>query len=390
MALGVIYCIIGLAVLGFASDRLVVHAGQIATRFNISQVIIGAVIVGFGTSAPELAVSGWAAASGDVDLGVGNIIGSNVANVTLVLGVAALITPVPVRRQQIYRELPACLTSVVVFAMLVQDGLSRIEGVILFVALVVVMLSLYAREFLAVLRPGSASGVSDFEAALKWLNDESSGPRFGTADIEKADSEADAESVPSPEEFTDEEFSAAEPADTDAAVSTKSDWKKVLTHGFGSKSGKLEEYSLASDVVWLLVGILGTVGGAQLLVAGAERIADELDLGSGFVGLTVVAVGTSLPELVTAAAASRRGMNQLLVGNVLGSNIFNCLAVGGLVGVLGNSGLEDSNLSSIATFIMVGMMFWMAIAATTRQKISRWESALLLASWFVSMPFIIS
>lgn len=144
------------------------------------------------------------------------------------------------------------------------------------------------------------------------------------------------------------------------------------------------------DIIWLVIGLVGTVGGAQLLVNGAQRIAEELDLGSGFIGLTVVAVGTSLPELVTASAASRRGMNELLVGNVLGSNIFNSLAGGGLVGVVGNSGLAESNLAGTATFIMLGVMVWIAVAATTRQKISRWESALLLAGWFISLPFIIS
>lgn len=195
MALGIIFCGIGLTVLGFASDKLVVNSGHIATRFNIPPVIIGAVIVGFGTSAPELVVSSLAAANGDADLGVGNIIGSNVANATLVLGVAALITPVRVRKEQIFRELPMCLASVGVFALLVQNGISRVEGLILFGCLVTVMLLLYAKD------------------GLKFLKSE-------TAQMEVRPSSG--------------EINVAEPK-TGMVVDERSAWRQVLDHGFGAK-----------------------------------------------------------------------------------------------------------------------------------------------------------
>ena len=308
MALGIALVAVGLAVLGLASDRLVLYAGHLATRFKISPAIIGAVIVGFGTSAPEMAVSGWAAAQGDVDLGVGNIIGSNVANITLVLGLAALISPIPIRILQLYREFPACLVSVGVFALLVQGGLTWIEGLVLLVLLAVVLGMLVAQ-------PGA--------------------------------------------------------------------------DGFEAEAGEIAQGTLRQEVLWVVLGIVGTVGGAQLLVEGAQRIAEELDLESGFVGLTVVAVGTSLPELVTAVAASRRGMNQLLVGNVLGSNIFNSLAVGGLVGVLGNSPLADASLTRLPIYILAGVTVWSFISALTRQQINRWESAVLVVAWGASLPFII-
>ncbi len=356
MALGIIYCVIGLAVLGFASDRLVVNAGHIATRFNISTVLIGAVVVGFGTSAPEMAVSGWAAANGDVDLGVGNIIGSNVANVTLVLGVAALITPVPVPRRQLLREFPACLAAVSVFALVVQGGVSRVEGVGLLVCSVLVLFLLYGKDLFRL---------------------------FGASNATPS-SVPSSESVPAPSVPPTPSASAPAPLDERSA------WRQIWAHGFGNRSGQFTEHGLRYDIIWLLIGLAGTVGGAQLLVAGAQRVAEELDLGSGFVGLTVVAVGTSLPELVTASAASRRGMNGLLVGNVLGSNIFNSLAVGGLVGVVGNSALEDGGLSGTAVVIMLAFMVWMAVSAATKHKINRWESAVLLVGWFVSLPFIIS
>jgi len=400
VALGIILCGIGLTVLGFASDRLVVNSGHLATRFNIPPVIIGAVVVGFGTSAPELVVSSLAAVNGDPDLGVGNIIGSNVANVTLVLGVAALITPVRVRKAQLFKELPMCLASVAVFALLVQNGLSRVEGLILIGCLVAGLVILYTRDGLKVLKSEAARVEPGRPSGEATLAEPEAGPVM--PDAIPAVSEAGiiapeagiiaSESgiiTPEADPVTPESGTITPEADP-AEVDERSAWRQVWNHGFGAKKGRFLAQGLWLDIIWLAIGLGGTVGGAQLLVTGAQRIAEELDLGSGFIGLTVVAVGTSLPELVTASAASRRGMNELLVGNVLGSNIFNALAGGGLVGLLGNSGTVDSNLAGTATFIMLGVMVWTAIAATTRRKISRWESALLLAGWFASLPFIIS
>ena len=141
------------------------------------------------------------------------------------------------------------------------------------------------------------------------------------------------------------------------------------------------------DILWLIIGLGGTIASAQLIVEGAQLIAQALDLGSGFVGLTLVAAGTSLPELVTAAAASRRRMNELIIGNILGSNIFNSLAVGGLVGVIGATDLQDATLSGAATVVMLICMLAMALFVATRGKVSRIEGAILLAAWFAALPF---
>ena len=311
MFLGIVLLVIGLAILGFSSDRLVVYAGYLATRLKISQAIIGAVIVGFGTSAPEMAVSGLAAANGDVDLGVGNIIGSNVANTTLVLGIAALISPIVIRKEQLYREFPLCVVTIAGFAVLVQNGINWLEGTFLLVGMVLVLGFLIHQE----------------------------------------------------------KFSSN---------------KSEISHDAVSVS-----HTVYKEILWVAGGILGTVAGAQLLVSGAQRIADELNLGSGFVGLTLVAVGTSLPELVTAVAASRRGMNQLLLGNVLGSNIFNCLAVGGLVGVLGNSAVEDTDLVSLPVYIMLGVIVWAFVSGLNGKVLKRWEASLLVMVWVASLPFVI-
>lgn len=314
MTAGIIFSVVGLAILAYVSDKFVAAAGSIAAHYRISPVIIGAVIVGFGTSAPEMAVSGIAAANGDSDLGIGNVIGSNVANVTLVLGAAALVAPVPIRRALLRRELIISVGAVGLFALLVQGGLHLLDGIILLGVLAGLIAGLFGTEWDRLFRRGPheiASGSDDT-------------PR---------------------------------------------------TH------------LPRRDILWLIIGLGGTIASAQLIVEGAQLIAQALDLGSGFVGLTLVAAGTSLPELVTAAAASRRRMNELIIGNILGSNIFNSLAVGGLVGVIGATDLQDATLSGAATVVMLICMLAMALFVATRGKVSRIEGAILLAAWFAALPF---
>ena len=314
MTAGIIFSVVGLAMLAYVSDKFVEAAGSIAAHYRISPIIIGAVIVGFGTSAPEMAVSGIAAANGDSDLGIGNVIGSNVANVTLVLGAAALVAPVPIRRALLRRELIISVGAVGLFALLVQGGLHLLDGIILLGVLAGLIAGLFGTEWDRLFRRG--------------------------------------------------------PHDTAAGSANT-----PRTH------------LPRRDILWLIIGLGGTIASAQLIVEGAQLIANALDLGSGFVGLTLVAAGTSLPELVTAAAASRRGMNELIIGNILGSNIFNSLAVGGLVGVIGATDLQDATLAGAATVVMLICMLAMALFVITRGKVSRIEGAILLAAWFVALPF---
>ena len=163
MTAGIIFSVVGLAILAYVSDKFVAAAGSIAAHYRISPVIIGAVIVGFGTSAPEMAVSGIAAANGDSDLGIGNVIGSNVANVTLVLGAAALVAPVPIRRALLRRELIISVGAVGPFALLVQGGLHLLDGIILLGVLAGLIAGLFGTEWDRLFRrgPHEAAGGSD-------------------------------------------------------------------------------------------------------------------------------------------------------------------------------------------------------------------------------------
>lgn len=223
MLLEFVAVVAGIAALWWGGDQFVIGAARVASVFRVSPVVVGAVLVGFGTSAPELLVSGVAAGQGDLDLGVGNIIGSNLANLTLVLGVASIIATIPATRASVRREAPLALGAMVLFAFLVQDGLSKVEGGVLAVALVVSLSIIMS----------------------------------GTRDDRM------------PEEVGE------------------------LIGG---------EVQANRELGRTLVGLVVIVGGAWFLVWGAVGLADRLGLSGGFVGFTLVAIGTSLPELVTAAA----------------------------------------------------------------------------------------
>lgn len=306
----------GLVLLAVAPDRFVAGSASLADRWGLSRVVIGAVVVGFGTSTPEMLVSGLAAAGGEPEVGVGNVIGSNLANLGLIIGVAALIGRLTVPSGLLRRELPLMVAATVLFAVAVQGGLSRREGFVLLAALV--------GALAALLRQASVSDTEQGELA---------------------------EEV---EEFLADE--ATQPA-----------WRMGLD---------------------TFAGLAGTLLGAQLLVWGAVELAERQGLSGGFVGLTIVALGTSLPELVTAVAAARAGEDQLILGNVLGSNLFNCLAVGGLVGVVGPAALDDASLTVGAVGLMLVMTCLGTAVLARRQQVSRGEALTLLVTYLACLPLL--
>ena len=266
MLLGLVLSVVGLAVLAVAAGQFVRGAARLAVVLRLTPVVVGAIVVGFGTSLPEMLVSGVAAANGRLDIGVGNIVGSNVANISLVLGAASFVAVVPVAAGIIRKDAAISVAAVAVFALLVQGDLHRWEGAALLAAL-----------------------GAWFVVVLRGAHTDSDG-----ADLDDL-SELVGEHPPS----------------------------------VGLESART------------IVSLALVAGSAYVLVEGAERIAEALNLSGGFVGYTLVAVGTSAPELVTAVVAARQRETELLVGNLLGSNVFNSLAVGGVISLAGPGPVGD-------------------------------------------------
>ncbi len=318
MLLPILGVVLGLALLTVAADQFVVGATRIAARLRVSTVVIGAVVIGFGTSAPELVVSVLAGLQGSLDLAVGNIVGSNVANLSLVLGVAALISPVTVSSPVLRREAPLSLGLVLLFGLLLQTGtLTLLDGALLFTGLVAALsITLFSAR-----RPGAPGAPVAVDSVQEFL-------------------------------------------------------------GTGAR------LSLPRESTRTLLGLLGTLGAAQLLVVSATTVARELGLSEAFIGLTVVAIGTSLPELATAVQAARRDETDLLIGNLLGSNVFNSGAVAAAAAVAGAGQPISDTVSGVGTVLMVGVATLATLFMVSRRTVHRIEALLLLAIYVGTLPLL--
>jgi cation:H+ antiporter len=306
--IGFLFAIGGLIALTFASDQFVKGAARLATIFRVAPVVVGAVVIGFGTSAPEMVVSGVAAFDNNLDIGVGNVVGSNAANISLVLAAATFVTVIPVQSRTLRREAPISVAAVVVFALLIQGGLERWEGALLAGLLAVVLIS--------VLRSARADD-----------------PLAGEVEELLGD----------------------------------------------------EQHFVRLESIRTTIGLVVVAASAWFIVDGAMRIAEELDLSGGFVGFTLIAVGTSAPELVTALAAARQGETELLIGNLLGSNVFNSLAVGGVIGLVGPGPVLDTRLAEWGSLLMIGIVVLSWVFMTTGKRVTKREGIILLSLWIASV-----
>jgi cation:H+ antiporter len=305
--------VVGVALLAYAADQFVLGAARVALIGRVSPLVVGVVIVGFGTSSPELLVSAIAAGSGDAEIAIGNIVGSNIANLSMLLGIGAIIIPITVASRTVRREAPLTVAAVAAFIVVVQGGIGAIEGVVLLLGL---------GGALWVIMRGSRRPTGD---------------PIG----------------PEAEELAD-----------------------PSGHRWGP------------EVVRTVLGLLGTVGGAQLLLWGATDVADRAGLAEGFVGATLVAVGTSLPELVTVVQSARRRETDLIVGNLLGSNLFNSLGVTGVVGLVGTDVVDDRALTLIGPGAALAVAVLAAFAMRTRGRVERWEGVALVVVYAAIVPFL--
>lgn len=307
--------LIGLTVLYFAADALVEGAGSMALRLGITPLIVGLTVVAFGTSAPELVVSLAAVMTNSDDISVGNIVGSNIANLALILGLSALIKPIVVHGDIIRREYPVMLGASVLLVGLMFDGtLSRIDGLIL-LGCMAGYLGVMANRAKHAIR--SAKNDAESREALE--------------DIE----------------------------DIDPAKSTH-----------------------AKDLAKVVFGIIGLTIGAKLMVDSAVVIATSFGVSQLVIGITIVAIGTSLPELATSVVAAYRGESDISVGNVIGSNIFNILSVLGIVAAISPITV-GANALKYDLWVMIGVALIIWPVMWSGKRISRVEGGLFLIGYTV-------
>lgn len=274
MILPIVAVIVGLVVLVWSADKFVDGAVGVARFCGMSTLLIGMVVVGFGTSAPEMVVSALSAMQGNPELALGNAYGSNIANIALILGVTAVIMPVLVKREALKRDLPILLAvTALTIVLLVDGGVSRLDGVILLLVF---------------------AGVMGFNIWSELRSKKAAG------------------------NATD----AADDASEDGA----------------------ESASLGKSIFWLVLGLVLLVVSSRALVWGACDIARALGVSDLLIGLTIVAVGTSLPELASSIVAARKGEDDLAFGNIVGSNLFNTLAVVGIAATIAPMQSFDANV----------------------------------------------
>ena len=315
VALNLLFAIIALVV-GFVAvvwgaDRFVYGAAGLARNFGVSRIVIGLTIVAFGTSAPELLVSGMAAAAGSREMGVGNAVGSNITNSTLVLGAAALAGPLSVHSRLLIREIPVLFGAMAVAWCFLWDGeLSRPEALILLAGMVLL---------------------------ITWLSMESR--------LEQVD----------------------------ASVAVGSD----LDHDIP------DSLPAPKAIGVFLAGLIFLLAGSRVLVWGAVAIAHDLGVSELVVGLTLVALGTSLPELAASVAAARRNEPDIAVGNVVGSNIFNLLGVLALPGIIAPGAVNRSVIRRDFPIMLGVTLLVVMMAMNEKNHVGRKAGMALIVAFVV-------
>lgn len=299
----------GLILLYFGAEWLVRGSSELAIRFGISPLVVGLTVVAFGTSAPELVVSIKANFDGNGGMAIGNVVGSNICNIALVLGVGAVIFPIAIQRQVIRREMPILLVASTVFLLMMRDGvMDRLEAGVLFGGILLYIIT------------------SLVEA--------------------KKENPEESDEIP----------------------------PEVIEAARNSGRGRL-----CFNIFLIIGGGITLVIGAHGMVVGGASIARFYGVPEAIIGLTLFAFGTSLPELATSVVAALKKQGDILVGNAVGSCIFNLLAVVGVAGLI--APLRGEGVTAIHYGVMLGVAVILMPMMWHRMKLDRWEGALLVAGY---------
>lgn len=328
MLLNALWIVVGVVLVLWGADRLTEGAVAVAVRLRVPQIVIGLTIVALGTSMPELCVSVVSALKGTPDLAVGNVVGSNIFNALLIVGVAALVAPMTILRSTVFKDVPCALVASVVLLMMCQNDwvITRLDGAILFVFFLVFMRLTIKGATSAQPAPQAAQG-----------------------------------------ETTQGQTAQEAAADEASAKQPMKGWLAGL---------------------WLAVGLAALIGGSNLFVGGATEVARALNVSDAVIGLTIVAGGTSLPELATSVVAAKKGNSGIAIGNVLGSNVLNILFILGLTGMISPMHIEGITNVDLYMMLVSTIMIW--FFSFTKYTIERWEGAVLVLTFGGYMWYLLA
>ena len=317
MVIQIILLIVGFILLIKGADWLIDGASSTASHFKVSKLLIGLTIIAFGTGAPELAVSVSSLLNGTTDMLLGNVIGSNILNILLLIGIAAVIRPIRIKKDTVAKELPLLLLISTVIIVLFLDTLlvsadqntiSRADGIICLLC---------------------------FSVFIFYIISMARKNRAAKTEVEKP------------------------------------------------------KFRLGISLFLILIGLAGVVGGSELVVSSASTIAASIGVSDRMIALTIVAFGTSLPELITTIKAAKRGENELLVGNIIGSNIFNiCIVLGLPVALFGT--ITPSSFEVIDLIMLVGATVILLLVSRSDRKITHLEGILMLIIFTIYYGYIIT
>lgn len=310
--------VVGFVFLIKGADWLVSGASSLANRLGVSALVIGLTIVAFGTSAPELSVNLLASFQGNTDIAIGNIIGSNIANILLILGISAIIFPLAVQKGTVWREIPFAVLAVVVVTVMANDvfldgatssSLTRIDGLVL---------------------------IGFFAIFLYYI------------------------------------FSIAKQPSNSNEIDTE-----------------IEQYSTKKSVLMIFGGLAGLVVGGKWIVDGAMQFATQLGISEALIGLTVVAVGTSLPELATSAVAAYKRNVDIAIGNVIGSNIFNIFWILGISASITPLPFSSKLGFDLGVVTLVTLLLFLALFVGKRHILERWQGWLFVVLYIMYTIFLV-
>lgn len=352
MAINIVLLVLGVIIVLKGADWLTDGAVNIATRFGVSQMVIGLTIVAMGTSMPEFCVSMVSALKGTPDLAVGNVVGSNTLNTLLIVGCSALVAPIMVKRSSVKRDIPFAVVASLLMLLFCLDGaIGRVDAAVLFAGFCLFMFVTlkYAKT------------TEEHAAAVA-----TSGAATTTAISEASTSQA------SSSEASSSETSAPEASSSETSA---------------QEASQASGTSMLKAVVMLVVGLLCLIAGSNMFVDNASFVASSLGVSDAVIGLTIVAGGTSMPELATSMVSAKKGNSDIAIGNVIGSNVFNILMIIGITGLV--KPMHIAGITTLDLIMMLASMLLMWFFCRTTYKVKRWEGAVLTIIYLAYLTWLI-